>query len=280
MKINFNEWVATMQESVILKGFRKKKNTKLNVKFIFVTFWAALFVVGNIPAGAYVEQPVTEGATIHGNVLFKGATPQPRSFGLIVYPDMDVCQRISDGKGHRMLRDFTISKEGGLKDVVVVVEDVRQGKPFRFMGPDITMRNCEFSPFMSVVRDRDVMTFQNKDRVIHDIQTYAIEDNKRGDKIFDRAALPDTTFTQEIKVPKGQRIVWTQCGKHSFMQTWSYTVDNPYYAITGDDGSFSIQDLPPGRYRVTAWHPFMKLREQTIDVAPNSSAVVNFEFGK
>ena len=253
---------------------------KVNVTFIGITVWAALFLFGYLPVGAYMEYPVTEGATIHGNVVFKGAAPQPRSFGLIVYPDMDLCQRISDGKGHRMLRDFSISKDGGLKDVVVVVEDVKQGKPFRFMGPSITMKDCEFSPFMSVVRDRDNMTFQNKDGVIHDIQTYVIEDNQRGDKIFDRAALADTTLTQEIKVPKGQRIVWTQCGKHSFMQTWSYTVDNPYYAITADDGSFSIQDLPPGRYRVTAWHPFMKLREQVIDVAPNSRVLVNFEFGK
>ena len=269
-----------MQESVILKGHSEKKIMKVNVKIIGITVWAALLVFGYVPVGAYVEQPVTDGATIHGNVAFKGPAPQPRSFGLIVYPDMDLCERISDGKGHRMLRDFTISKDGGLKDVVVVVEDVKQGKPFRFMGPNITMKDCEFSPFMSVVRDRDNMTFQNKDGVIHDIQTYAIEDNKRGDKIFDRAALPDTTLSQEIHMPKGQRIVWTQCGKHSFMQTWSYTVDNPYYAITADDGTFSIQGLPPGRYRVTAWHPFMKLREQTIDVAPNSRVVVNFEFGK
>jgi hypothetical protein len=81
-------------------------------------------------------------------------------------------------------------------------------------------------------------------------------------------------------LPKAQKIVWTQCGKHSFMQTWFYAVDNPYYAITSADGDFSIKDLPPGRYRVTAWHPFMNLREQTVEVAPNSKVDVQFEFGK
>jgi len=269
-----------MQESVILKGHCKKKIIKLNLKIIGLTLWASLFVFGYMPAGAYVDQPVTEGATIHGNVVFKGAPPPPRSFGLIVYPDMELCSRVSDGKGHRLLRDFSVSRDGGLKDVVVVVEDVKQGKPFPLREHTVSMNDCEFSPFMSVVRDEDTLTFQNQDGVIHDIQTYAIEDNKRGDKIFGRPALPDTTLTQVIKVPKGQRIIWTQCGKHSFMQTWSYAVENPYYAITADDGTFSIQDLPPGRYRVTAWHPFMKLREQTVDVAPNSRVVVNFEFGK
>jgi hypothetical protein len=280
VKIYFVERIATMQESVILKGHLKKKIMKMDLKIIALTLWAPLLVFACVPAGAYVEQPVTDGATIHGNVLFKGAAPPPRSFGLIVYPDMEICARVSDGKGHRLLRDFSVGRDGGLKDVVVVVEGVRQGKPFPSGGPALSMKDCEFSPFMSVVRDGDTRTFHNRDEVIHDIQTYAIEDNKRGDKIFGREALPDTTFAEEIKVPKGQRIIWTQCGKHSFMQTWSYTVDNPYYAITGDDGTYSIQDLPPGRYRVTAWHPFMKLREQTIDVAPNSRVVVNFEFGK
>ncbi|MBI3609578.1 MAG: hypothetical protein HY204_02615 [Nitrospirae bacterium] len=231
-------------------------------------------------AWAYEEERVADGATITGRAIFKGAVPPPRPFGLIVYPDIELCERISDGKGHRLLRDFTVSKDGGLQDVVVVVEDVKQGKPFPVSGPKIAIKDCSFTPFMSVIRDRQNMTFQNHDSVIHDIQTYAIEDNKRGDRIFDRAALAESSLTQEIKLPKGQKVVWVQCGKHSFMQTWAYVVDSPYDAITTQDGTFSIQDLPPGRYRVTAWHPFMKLREQTIEVAPNSKVVVNFEFGK
>lgn len=254
---------------------------KGKIKFVVIAigFTAVWFVLFSA-AWAYEEKTVTDGATMTGKVIFKGGVPPPRSFGLIVYPDMDLCQRISDGKGHRLLQDFTVSKEGGFRDVVVVVEGVIQGKPFPASGPKIAIMDCSFTPFISVIRDRQNMTFQNHDRVIHDIQTYAIADNKRGDRIFDRAALPESTLAQEVRLPKGQKIIWTQCGKHSFMQTWFYAVDNPYYAITSEDGAFSIKDLPPGRYRVTAWHPFMNLREQTIEVAAVAATVVNFEFGK
>ena len=231
-------------------------------------------------AWAYEDASVTDGAAITGKVIFKGPVPPPRPFGLIVYPDIELCERISDGKGRRLLRDFTVDPDGGFKDVVVVVEGVEKGKPDRNASPAIHIKDCQFSPFMSVVQDRQTMTFQNRDGVIHDIQTYAIQENKRGDRIFDRAALPGSTLTQAVTVPKGQKVVWAQCGKHSFMQTWAYVVDNPYSAITAHDGAFTIKDLPPGRYRITAWHPFMKLREQTVDVAPNSKVVVNFEFGK
>jgi hypothetical protein len=229
---------------------------------------------------SYEEKPVTNGATIAGKVIFKGAVPPPRPFGLIVYPDMELCERISDGKGRRLLHDFMVSKDRGFQDVVVVVEGVEQGKSFSSSGPTIAVKDCSFTPLRSVIRDRQNMTFQNQDGVIHDIQTYAIANNKRGDRVFDRAALPNSTLVQEVRLPKGQKIVWTQCGKHSFMQTWFYAVDNPYYAITSEDGTFSIEDLPPGRYRVTAWHPFMNLREQTVEVAPNSKIDVHFEFGK
>lgn len=253
---------------------------KSGTRAITISAWLAVWLGLTSTGWAYEERPVTNGATISGMVIFKGSVPPPRPFGLIVYPDIELCERISDGNGHRLVREFSVSKDGGFQDVVVAVEGVKQGKPFLLTGPMISIKDCKFSPFMSVIRDRQNITFQNHDSVIHDIQTYAIEDNKRGERIFDRAALPNLTLTQEIKLPKGQKIVWTQCGKHSFMQTWTYAVDNPYYAITGQDGRFTLKDLPPGRYRVTAWHPFTKLREQTIDLFPNAEKVLNFEFGK
>ena len=238
------------------------------------------FLLVHQAAWAYNEVQVLNGGTINGRVSFNGKVPPPRPFGLIVYPDIELCERISDGAGHRLLRDFTVSKDGGFKNVVVAVQWVSEGKPFRFKGPSISIRDCYFSPFMSVVRDGHPVTVQNYDNVIHDIQTYAIRDNKRGDRIFDRPALANSILVEKIKLPKGQKVVWMQCGKHSFMQTWSYAVDNPYFAITTTDGTFSIPDLLPGRYRITAWHPFMKLREQMIEVSAGLTTEIEFQFGK
>jgi hypothetical protein len=243
---------------------------------------ALFFILFAMPVNvsAYEESTVVNGATITGRVIFKGPVPPPRPFGLIVYPDMDLCERISDGKGHRLLRDFSISENGGFQDVVVAVQNVARGKPFPRKELLIGIKDCEFRPFISVVRDGETMSFLNHDDVIHDIQTYSIVADQRGDRIFDRAALPNSLLSKAITLPGKSKIVWIQCGKHSFMQSWSYGVDNPYYAITGPDGRFSIKDLPPGRYRVTAWHPFMKLREEAVDLSPNSREKIDFEFGK
>jgi RNA polymerase sigma-54 factor len=55
-------------------------------------------------------------------------------------------------------------------------------------------------------------------------------------------------------------------------------VDNPYYAITDEDGRFFIKDIPPGTYKVIAWHPFIPDQIGTITIEPGSQSTLGFEF--
>ncbi|HXN07237.1 MAG TPA: carboxypeptidase-like regulatory domain-containing protein, partial [Nitrospiria bacterium] len=68
------------------------------------------------------------------------------------------------------------------------------------------------------------------------------------------------------------------CGMHEFMQTWGYVVDNPYYARTKKDGLFSIDQIPPGTYKVIAWHPHFQPIEKEIVVLPGENAPLDFKF--
>jgi hypothetical protein len=65
---------------------------------------------------------------------------------------------------------------------------------------------------------------------------------------------------------------------HPYMQNWGYAVDNPYYAVTDATGSFSIQDLPSGTYRLKAWHPILGTQEQEFTVAPNEKISLELSF--
>jgi len=55
-------------------------------------------------------------------------------------------------------------------------------------------------------------------------------------------------------------------------------VDNPYYAITGLEGTFAIPDLPAGTYRIKAWHPILGEQVQEVTVAANGAASLDFSF--
>jgi hypothetical protein len=52
----------------------------------------------------------------------------------------------------------------------------------------------------------------------------------------------------------------------------------PYYAVTDATGSFSIEDLPPGTYRLKAWHPILGTKEQELTVAPNETISLDLSF--
>ena len=48
-----------------------------------------------------------------------------------------------------------------------------------------------------------------------------------------------------------------QCDQHEFMQSFFLPVSNPHFAVVKDDGTFEIKDVPPGKHKVVAWHPFV-----------------------
>jgi hypothetical protein len=64
------------------------------------------------------------------------------------------------------------------------------------------------------------------------------------------------------------------------MRAWIYVVDNPYYAITGADGKFSITDVPPGTYKLTAAQPYTGPVEQSVTVEAGKPTELTIELKK
>lgn len=224
------------------------------------------------PLGAYEVVEVSDGGTITGQVTLDGPAPQPKGFNLVTFPDPAYCGRISNGRGWRLLRDFTVGPGNGLKDVVVMLEGVESGKPFDLSIPRIEARDCQFAPFVTVVRDGHGVEMVNMDPVMHDIQAYETSRklgarvlfnsplpmnklHQRGDLHATHRHLPGPSMLERIRLTKGRRIFFMQCGFHAYMESWAVAVANPYYTITDVNGAFSIDQVPPGTYRLLIWHP-------------------------
>jgi hypothetical protein len=229
------------------------------------------------PASAYDTVVVKNGAVLRGTVTFQGTVPEPQKFELRRYPDRAFCGAISDGEGNRLLKEVNVGQSGGLKDVVVVVEGVQSGKPFTFTNARIESDVCEFLPFVTVVSDKRELTVVNLDPVFHDIQGYTY-DYAGVDIVLHRASLKAAGTTDIVHLVKGRKVFVMQCGAHPYMQNWGYAIDTPYYAVTDLDGSFSIGDLPPGTYRVKAWHPILGVQERELTVEPNGTTTLDVRF--
>ena len=92
-------------------------------------------------------------------------------------------------------------------------------------------------------------------------------------------ALPnqDQRIPTELKRAGDVRV---DCDAHGWMEGWIYVVDNPYYAITGADGKFSITDVPPGDYKLVAVQPFTGPIEVPVTVAEKQATNLTIELKK
>ncbi|CAE6743531.1 MAG: carboxypeptidase regulatory-like domain-containing protein [Nitrospira sp.] len=244
---------------------------------------------------AYEEITVTDGGSITGTVMMTGGKPTPKGYNLITYPDPVYCGRISTGTGWRVLDEFSMASGNGLKDVVVLLTDAAKGKPFKFEPLTIEARDCRFLPFVTVVRDGSEVVVMNMDPVMHDIQAY--ETSQLGPRVLFNTPLPmnphhkrfvtaeshehlaGQPVKETIHMTKGRRIFVMQCGFHAYMESWGLAVDNPYYAVTGDGGTFTLTDVPPGEYTLMAWHPGLgTLLQKKVMVTEKGMSTVDFAF--
>jgi hypothetical protein len=67
-------------------------------------------------------------------------------------------------------------------------------------------------------------------------------------------ALPFKGFSVTKPLPAIPELIKVKCDAHEWMRAWIWELDNPYFATTGDDGHFTIKDVPPGTYTLVAWH--------------------------
>jgi hypothetical protein len=267
----------------------------MNGRTIVAALGALLACAGS--AAAYEEIEVKDGGTLTGTVILDGKVPMPKGYNLTTLPDAIYCGRISDGRGWRLLQPFTVGPKGEFQEVVVLLEDVTRGKAFgAYVPPRIAAVDCRFLPFVNVVHDQHDLVVVNMDPAMHDIQAY--ETSHLGPRVLFNVPLPISTrypheaglsarfqkhyegtpVTQTVRMTKGRKIFTMQCGFHAYMESWALVADHPYYAVTGRDGRFEIGDIPPGTYKVTIWHPYVReTYEQTVTIKPKGQATVDFK---
>ncbi|MCZ6801904.1 MAG: carboxypeptidase-like regulatory domain-containing protein [Nitrospirae bacterium] len=267
----------------------------MNVRVISLI--CGLWLVIGVPfAWSYEEVAVSNGGTIRGTITLAGDKPRAMAFNLVTIPDAVYCGRISTGTAWRIVEDFIIGPEGSLKDVVVMLEDVKKGKAFNLPKVRIDAKDCDFLPFMNVLKDREEITVINMDPVEHDIQGYETA-RERGARILFNRPLPMNPFhkvlgllhshkhmagkpmIEKIHLRKERNIFVMQCGFHPYMFSWGVVLDNPYYSITKEDGQFEITNVLPGEYTVKVWHAGMKkYLNRVITVKAGEVVTVDFEY--
>jgi len=258
------------------------------------------FTVVAVAAIAFLAAPMTSwaGGTVEGKVSFAGKAPAPKEFLFSKFPNPKFCvkNKNKDAKSEkRFLNEVEVGKDGGLKNAVVAVRGINDEKfQADFKGQDITSELCEFLPYTGVVvANQSSFRVMNKDAdpddpksakgVLHNPHSFEVK-GAASTTIFN-IALPekDKGLDKPIRLRKAAdgSVFKLICDQHEFMQFWALPVTSPHYAVVGEDGKFSIKDVPAGKYKVVAWHPAISKGvpiEQEIEVKDGASASAKFEF--
>ncbi|HXH82696.1 MAG TPA: carboxypeptidase regulatory-like domain-containing protein, partial [Candidatus Tectomicrobia bacterium] len=198
--------------------------------------WAALAVVVALalPSSAWA-------GAIKGTVVLAG--PAPPSTKLNVTIDQYVCGTEKDAG------DLIVSPQKTVRNAVVWLENPPPGgagpKPAPASTPAMDQKECVFVPRVVVVPAGGTVEFLNSDRLLHNLHA-----TPQHNPPFNRTQPKGRTIP--ITFPKPE-IIRVNCDLHSWMRAWVVVAPHPWYVVTGDDGAFAFDALPPGQYTVNVW---------------------------
>ncbi|MES1210423.1 MAG: carboxypeptidase regulatory-like domain-containing protein, partial [Pseudomonadota bacterium] len=217
-------------------------------------------------AGAAAKPGALGEGTIKGTVKFTGTAPGPK---VLTTPD-PFCAR------HPIKEeDLLVGAGGGLKNVIVRVVKGASGQyPVPATQAIVDQSGCLYRPRVQAVVAGQTVLIRNSDQTLHNVHTY-----RGASTLFNQAQIPGMAPMSKTFSDGGQ-IIKFRCDVHPWMTGYVAVVDNPFFAVSGDDGTFSIAHLPPGQYTVEAWHERLgtKTAEVTVPEGATGAATADIAF--
>jgi hypothetical protein len=167
---------------------------------------------------------------------------------------------------------------GGLVGAVVWLDGARSGKaPSLERRVELESDHCKLVP-----RVQAAMVGSAVNIIGHD--------DLRQHLRFEAAG--DSTPRATILLGGGEQVIPTELPfrspgmvtvrdvQHPWTRAYLAVFDHPYFAVTGNGGTFTIDGVPPGKYKLNAWHERTGVSVQDVDVSANGATKVQIALGK
>ena len=215
-------------------------------------------------ATAKAAAPAAEGKGIlKGVVKFSGKAPEmkvPKA-----REKSEVC------KDNKLAHNAVVVKDGKLADVFVGIDNGQiQGGAAPAKAAEFHQKDCVYSPRIAgIVAGQEVAVF-NDDATLHNVNS-APSDAFSAAQPKGAPALKSTKF-------EDPGVFKLKCDVHPWMRAFIVASDNPYFSVSGADGSLKVEKVPAGKFKVVAWHSiFGKLEKADVEVK-DGEVTVEFEY--
>ena len=214
---------------------------------------------------AYHVVPIARPATVTGTVLVDGDLPKDSTVAPTA-AEAPVCGTT--------VPDYSFVHTGNkLANAVVWISNLRAGKPLpedrRF---ELTTDHCHYDPRVQAVVTGSTLNVHNDDDAPETTTLFRLGGVDTLEKI---SLIDDGGVVPTDRIARETGVVELQSRQHPWSRGFVLVFDQPYFAVTATDGSFRIDSLPPGHYRLTAWHErATKPVTQEFDVGEGATAKV------
>ena len=237
-----------------LPGYPNVTQEKKFSVIVFVAVWCVIAC-----SQAWAE-------TIKGSVRYTGAPVEKKKLPVTI--DQYACGKEKDAE------DLLVSSTNGIRNAVVSLRNLPPGAKGEWNLPEVKMdqRQCAFVPRVVVVPVGGTVEFLNSDRLLHNVRSAGKENPP-----FNRAQPHARTISVTFKKPEFLRV---DCDLHSWMRGWVVVAEHPFYTVTNEQGEFTLENVPPGKYTLQVWQESLGTVTQEVTVGDKGAASVTVRMPK
>jgi plastocyanin len=210
------------------------------------------------------------GGTITGKVNFTGSKPTLREIDFSANP---ACQKMHSGPVHS--EEVVLNGNGTLANAFVWL---KTGVPAGRWTPSsktavVDQKGCMYKPHVLGVMVGQPVEFANSDDTNHNIHPMPQKNQEWNESEAPKEAGKVKTFDrEEVMIP-------VKCNIHPWMRAYIGVVRHPFFAVTGDEGTFTLKGVPPGDYTVEVWQEKYGTQDLPVTVAAKDKKTVDFTLG-
>lgn len=178
---------------------------------------------------------------LSGTVNYDGKIPKKKTLRMDSDP---VCNAAHSEAVYK--QSFLVDENGNLANVLVYIKNISSDTaPSEIAVLD--QNGCMYNPHVLGVQAGQEIKIINSDPTMHNIHGLP-----KVNREFN-FGMPKTVKEKSITFDKVEDVFVVKCDVHPWMKSYVQVFDHPYFAVTGIDGKFTINNIPPGDYEVVAW---------------------------
>jgi plastocyanin len=240
----------------------------ISIMIVATAIFAVSEAVDSVKAEPAKDSSAT--ATLTGVVKLEGTAPKPAPISMTKEP---TCAKMHTLPA--MTEEVITDGKGALQNVVVFVAE---GLPDSASGSPpsepavIDQKACTYHPHVIAIQANQKIRVVNSDQTSHNIHPLP-RFNREWNKSQPPGQPPfeESFAREEIAIP-------VKCNVHSWMRAYIAVLRNPYFAVTGNDGTFEITKMPTGTYTISAWHEKYGTMSQTVSIGSNEKKAITFTY--